>query len=146
MHSQLQLIRNADLGYILKEQSEIVGWIQQGIVGLAGYPSRVDAYFAADAAASTLRDWSLGREVSLPVPFPRPLAPDERVRVDDRVVGRLVPPFKSAAFGAAGYGFEIAVPADTWLSVMLELAQRLRENTAEWRRLRHEVATPLDVA
>jgi len=90
MHEQLQLIRNPDIRYVLLRNSETVGWIQPGIVGLAGYPSRVDAYFAADGAASTLRDWSLGREVVLPVPFPRPLAPDERVRVDDRVIGRLV--------------------------------------------------------
>ncbi|MEO6445958.1 MAG: hypothetical protein ABIZ91_03835 [Gemmatimonadaceae bacterium] len=146
MNKQLQLVRIPDIGYVVRQDSETVGWIQQGIVGLAGYPSRVDAYFAGDAAASTLRDWSLRREVSLPVPFPRPLAPDERVRVDDRVIGRLVPPLNSAAYGAAGYGFEIAVPLGTLLSVKLELAQRLRDTTAEWRRTREKMAMPLDVA
>ncbi|MCC6929877.1 MAG: hypothetical protein IT359_12925 [Gemmatimonadaceae bacterium] len=133
MQTQLQLVRRPGVGYVVTEGSATIGWIRPGIVGIGGFPTRVDSYFAADAAASLLVTWSAGREQLVPVPFPHPVSADERVRLDDRVVARLVSPRDAARFAVEGFAFEIAVPNDMWLSVMLEVAQKAHGATMEWR-------------
>lgn len=146
MSSQLQLVRRPGVGYVVTDGPMTVGWIRQGIIGLGGYASRVDAYFAADAGAALLVAWSAGREQRVPVPFAHPVPADERVRLDDRVVARLVSPRESTQFDVEGYGFEIAVPNDMWLSVMLELAQKIHGATTEWRATSCTGGTPQEVA
>lgn len=146
MHSQLQLLRRPHVGYVVTDGKVTVGWIRQGIIGLGGYPTRVDAYFAADAAAALLMTWSLTRETRVPVPFAHPVPAEERVRLDDRVVARLVAPRECAERQVEGFGFEMAVPNDMWLSVMLELAQRIHGATSEWRSDAYADGTPQGAA
>lgn len=137
MYSQLQalqLLRRPPTGYALMDGTSTVGWIRPGIVGLGGYPTRIDAYFAAEAGAAFLKSWSRTREQRVPVPFSHPVPVSERVRLDDRVVARIASPDETARHDAEGFGFEIAVPKGSWLSVMLEMAQHIRVATAEWRR------------
>lgn len=146
MHSQLQLLRRPQVGYVVMDGKVTVGWIRQGIIGLGGYSTRVDAYFAADAAAALLVEWSRARETRVPVPFAHPVPAEERVRLDDRVVARLVAPRECAERQVEGFGFEIAVPNDMWLSVMLELAQRIHGATSEWRIDSYAGGTPQGAA
>ncbi len=145
MYSQLQALqlqRRPQTGYALMDGANTVGWIRSGIVGLGGFSNRIDAYFAAEAAAAFLLDWSRTREQRVPVPFAHPVPVSERVRLHNRVVARIASPEDAAHYDVAGFGFEIAVPKDCWLSVMLEIAQNIRVATAEWRRdssVGHEV-------
>lgn len=149
MYSQLQALqlrRRPQTGYALTDGISTVGWIRSGIVGLGGYPTRIDAYFAAEAAATFLKTWSRTREKRVPVPFAHPVPIAERVRLDGRVVARIASPEDTARHDVEGFGFEIAVPKSSWLSVMLEIAQHVRVATAEWRRNSTVGRTPVGAA
>lgn len=125
MTDTLRLSPRAPLCYALTRDGSDVGWLRSGLVGFHGFSDRASALRSGAVAAAVLRDWYAVRWHSTPREWPGRVPLPDQVVVDGGVVGRLVHPRAAPFGGAESYGFELALPPETWLALMLQLAQRM---------------------
>jgi hypothetical protein len=121
----LRVGRRDPLSYVLFDRDAEVGWMRGGIVGFGGFPDRASARRAAEVAALVLAEWYQTRWYDAPQSYAPPVPQEDGITASGVVVGRLVGPLAAPAGRAGSYGFELALPRETWVAVMAQLAQRI---------------------
>jgi hypothetical protein len=127
------MVRRDARDYVLFDGPAEVGWLRGGSLGFSGFADRARARIAGEAAASVLADWYATRWYSAPHSFPDVPLPDDRIATQGVVVGRVVGPGAAPVGSAGSCGFELALPREMWVAVMLELAQRIYTAVAQPR-------------
>jgi hypothetical protein len=129
----LRIVRRDARDYVLFDGAAEVGWLRGGSVGFCGFADRARARIAGEVAASVLADWYATRWYSAPHPFPSMALPDDQIATRGVVVGRVVGPDIVPVGSADSHGFELALPREVWVAVILELAQRIHAAVAQPR-------------
>ena len=145
MLTQLQLGRRDASSCALMDGPLAIGWIRTGVIGFGGFEDRREAHAAAMAAAVIVLHRAASRFEGGLAEFPGHVPETDAVRANGMVVGRLLSP-RATRSDLAGYGYEIAVPAQTWLAVMLEIAERIHRGVLGTRRTVDARADALAVA
>lgn len=102
-----------------------IGWSTIRSLGFGGFADRAAARVAADLAAPVAAEWFVVRLQQRPPGWHTLVPYEDQVMVGPVVGGRIVAPGACPIGGGHSYGFELAVPEETWLAVRLQLAQQV---------------------
>jgi hypothetical protein len=121
----LKASRRFPKGFVLLRDGAAVGWLRAGIIGFGSFDDRAEAQRAGERAAFALAQWYRTRWRSRPIGWEAEVRIDDRISVDETVVGRICAEDPMGVLGDSQCGIELRIPDETWIAVMLELAQRM---------------------
>lgn len=131
MHMSLKVLRRSPIVYVMSVGARDVGWFSTGRIGLAGFADHADAQRAGGIAAALLTDWYRARWNHPPEAWADAVTPEHALMSDGVTIGRIVAHHLLSEPGESSWAIELRLPDDTWVAVMLELAQRMYVAVAE---------------
>ena len=90
-----------------------------------GFDDAADAHRAGARAANALAQWYRTRWRSQPIGWEGSVPAEEGISIDDVVVGRVGVDDPMGVLGERRCGIQLRIPQETWIAVMLELAQQM---------------------
>jgi hypothetical protein len=121
----LKASRRFPQGFVLLRDGVAVGWLRAGIIGFGSFEDHADAHRAGENAAFALAQWYRTRWRSQPIGWETEVPVEDRILVDDTIVGRVCADDPMGVMDDRRCGIELRIPSETWIAVMLELAQRM---------------------
>lgn len=125
MHMNMRVVKRSPIVYVMSESGTDVGWFTTGRVGLCGFADRSEALHAGEIAGATLADWYRARWNNAPDPWEHDVSANDAIDVDGVCIGRVSAQHPLCESSPESWGVEFRIPHDTWVAVMLELAQRM---------------------
>ena len=125
MHMNMRVVKRSPIVYVMSESGTDVGWFSTGRVGLCGFADRSEAQRAGEIAGATLAAWYKARWNNPPEAWEDDVSLNDAIDIGGVCIGRVSARHLMSESSPDSWGVEFRVPHDTWIAVMLELAQRM---------------------
>jgi hypothetical protein len=125
VHMIMRVVKRSPIVYVMSVSGTDVGWFSTGRVGLCGFADRSGAQRAGEIAGATLADWYRARWNTAPEAWEDDVSLHDAIDVGGVCIGRVSARHPMSESRPDSWGVEFHIPHDTWVAVMLELAQRM---------------------